>query len=106
MHLLDRFDNYETALKGRRVGHEQHCSQNKQYEDNDPLPFRLCASFLDAAFSKSLMLRIFSSRSAVGMGIGAPPAIAIVTVQRSSTSAYQRFLSDVRFASPVSHSET
>ena len=61
----------------------------EKYENNDLLPFRLCASFLDAAFSKSLMLRIFSSRSAVGIGIGAPPAIAIVTVQRSSDFASQ-----------------
>ena len=104
MHLLDRFDDYETALKGRRFGYEQHCNQSKQY---DPLPFRLCASFLDAAFSKSLMLRIFSSRSAVGIGIGAPPAIAIVTVQNEVVPLPLKDpLSDVSFASPISHSET
>ena len=68
------------------IGYRQCSNQGRNYENLDLLPFRLLASFLDAAFSKSLMLRIFSSRSAVGIGIGAPPAIASVTVQRRDDS--------------------
>ena len=58
------------------------------------LPLAVFPSFLDAAFSRSAILRIFSPVSDVGTGTGAPPAIVDNTVLQSDMSATKTLSSE------------
>lgn len=62
--------------KTQRPHLERTANQINNNERNSLLPLTFFSSFFDPAFSRSFMLRIFSSGSDIGIGTGAPPAIA------------------------------